>query len=454
MHNDHEYEHDVVFIGGGHAAWHGALTLLASAKKVAIIERELVGGTCTNYGCNAKILLDAPSEIVSRAQRFDQIGFSPDFKLDWPKYMDYKHQMIDPYPSILKKRFADAGIEMISDEASFIDAHTLQVGEKRLTADTVVIGAGQRPSLPDIPGKEHLHDSRDFLDIAALPEHIIFIGAGIISLEFASLVTKLGTKATVITHGDRALRAFNADYVDRIVARLEAEGVDFHFNERISKVEKQGERYLVTAESGLAVEGSYVLDATSRQPNVEGLHLEKAGVEYGPHGIVVNEFMQANGDNVYASGDVVDKRIPKLTPTATFESNYIAAHILGNPEPIRYPAIPSVVFTLPRIAKIGVTVAQAKAEPERHHIAPIKFGQLLAFQYKNELDAEATVVLDEHDYLVGAELYGEDVGDMANVLAIIINKRMSAHELGGMIFAFPTPTDGLIELLTPMLHRD
>lgn len=452
MHNDYEY--DVVFIGGGHAAWHGALALIASGKKVAIIERELVGGTCANYGCNAKILLDAPSEIVSRAQRFEQIGFSPDFKLDWPKFMAYKHQMIDPLPAMLTKRFSDAGIKMISAEASFIDAHTLQVGKERLTADAVVIGAGQHAFLPDIPGKEYLHDSRDFLDIATLPEHIIFIGAGIISLEFASLVTKLGTKATVLTHGDRALRAFNEEYVDRIVTRLEAEGVDFHFNESISKVEKDGARYLVTTKSGLAVEADYVLDATSRQPNVEGLHLGKAGVEYGSHGIVVNEFMQANGDNVYASGDVVDKRIPKLTPTATFESNYIAAHILGNPEPIRYPAIPSVVFTLPRIVRIGVTVAQAKAEPERYHVAPIKFGQLLAFQYKNELDAEATVVLDGHDYLVGAELYGEDAGDMVNVLAIIINKRMSANELGGMVFAFPTPTDGLIELLTPMLHRD
>lgn len=448
------YEYDVVFIGGGHAAWHGALTLLAGGKKVAIVERELVGGTCTNYGCNAKILLDAPSEIVSRAQRFEQIGFSPDFKLDWPKFMAYKHQMIDPYSTFLKKRFADAGIEMITEEASFIDAHTLQVGGERLTADTVVIGAGQRPSLPDIPGKEHLHDSRDFLSIAELPEHITFVGAGIISLEFASLVTKLGAKATVLTHGDRALRAFNAEYVDRIVGLLEAEGVDFHFGENISKIEKDGARYVVTTESGLTVETDYVLAATSRQPNVEDLQLENADVEYGPHGIVVNEFMQANGDKVYASGDVVDKHIPKLTPTATFESNYIAAHILGNPEPIRYPAIPSVVFTLPRIVKIGVSVAQAKAEPERYHVAPIKFGQLLAFQYKNELDAEATVVLDEHDYLVGAELYGEDVGDMVNVLAIIINKRMSANELGGMIFAFPTPTDGLIELLAPMLHRD
>ncbi len=452
MHNDYEY--DVVFIGGGHAAWHGALTLLANGRKVAIVEREFVGGTCTNYGCNAKILLDAPSEIVSRAQRYEQIGLAQDFKLDWPKFMAYKHRMIDPVSAILMKRFAAAGIKMISAEASFIDAHTIQAGDERLTADTVVIAAGQRASLPDVPGKEYFHDSRDFLDIAVLPERITFVGAGIISLEFASLVTKLGTKATVLAHGDRALRAFNAEYVDRIIARLKAEGVDFHFGEGVSKVEEVGARYLVTTESGLTVEADYVLDATSRRPNVEGLHLEKAGVGYGPRGIVVNEFMQANGDNVYASGDVVDKRIPKLTPTATFESNYIAAHLLGNPAPIRYPAIPSVVFTLPRIAQVGVTVGQAKAEPERYHVAPIKFGQVLAFQYKNELDAEATVVLDEHGYLVGAELYGEDVGDMVNVLAIIIDKHMSANELGSMIFAFPTPTDGLIELLTPMLHRD
>ena len=164
--------------------------------------------------------------------------------------------------------------------------------------------------------------------------------------------------------------------------------------------------------------------------------------------------MRTTAENVYASGNVVDKPIPKLTPTATFESNYIALSILGNPLPIQYPAVPNVVFTLPRIAAAGITVNQAQKEPDKYRIAKIEYGKLLSFEFRNETDAEATVIFDKDNYLVGGELYGDLAGEMINVLTMIINGKMTMEMAMGTIWAFPTQTDGLTEMLAPMLHSD
>lgn len=448
------YDYDVLYIGSGHAAWHGALILKGAGKKIGFIERDLTGGTCTNYGCDAKALLDGPAELVSALDRYKDLGLSADVKMDWPKFMQYKHQVIDPLSMFMDGMLTQAGFGLIKGDAEFIDTHTVKAGDKTITAENIVIAAGQYDFKLDIPGKEFMHTSREILDLPELPGHIVFVGAGIISMEFASLLTQFGVKATVIEFADRALLQYSSEYAQRVVDKLASFGVDFHFGESVSSVEQNGQKYLVRTKSGLCVETDYVLAATGRRAQVEGLGLENAGVEYSPRGIKVDDHMRTNIANIYASGDVVDKMIPKLTPTATFESNYIALAILGSPAPIMYPAVPNVVFTLPRIAAVGVTVKQAQDNPDKYHIGKVEYGKMLSFEYRNETDAEATVIFDNDNYLVGAELYGDLAGEMINILAMIINGRMTMEMIMGTIWAFPTQTDGLVEMLAPMLHSD
>ncbi|MCR5343331.1 MAG: NAD(P)/FAD-dependent oxidoreductase [Butyrivibrio sp.] len=447
------FDYDVLFIGTGHAAWHGALILAQAGKKIAFAERDLTGGTCTNYGCDAKALLDGPAELVSALDRYKDLGLSADVKMDWSKFMEYKHQVIDPLATVMTGMLTKAGFTIIKGSAEFVDANTVKVGDQTVTAENIVICAGQSDVKLDIPGKEYMHTSREILDIPELPKHITFIGAGIISMEFASLLTQFGVKATVIEFADRALLQYSEEYSARIVDKLKAAGVVFHFGESLSSIEKNGDKYVAITASGLKFETDYILAATGRRANVEGLALEKAGVEYSPRGIKVDDHMRTTTQNIYASGDVVDKMIPRLTPTATFESNYIALSIFGNPQPIQYPAVPNVVFTLPRIAAAGVTVNQALKETDKYHIAKVEYGKLLSFEYRNETDAEATVILDKDNYLVGAELYGDQAGEMINVLTMIINGKMTMEMVMGTIWAFPTQTDGLVEMLAPILHH-
>ena len=448
------YDYDVLYIGSGHAAWHGALILKGAGKKIGFVERDLTGGTCTNYGCDAKALLDGPAELVSALERYKELGVTADVKMDWPKFMQYKHQSIDPLATLMTGMLTGAGFDIIKGSAEFVDAHTVKVGDKTVTAENIVIATGQYDFKLDIPGKEYMHTSREILDLENLPGHITFVGAGIISMEFASLLTQFGVKTTVIEFADRALLQYSDEYAERVFNKLKSAGVDFHFAESVSSVEKSGSKYLVKTKNGFCVETDYVLAATGRRAQVEGLGLEKVGIEFSPRGIKVDDHMRTNVSNIYASGDVVDKMIPKLTPTATFESNYIALAILGAPNPIMYPAVPNVVFTLPRIAAAGVSVKQAQDNPDKYHIAKIEYGKALAFEYRGETDAEATVIFDKDNYLVGAELYGDLAGEMINVVTMIINGRMTMEMMMGTIWAFPTQTDGLTEMLAPMLHSD
>lgn len=440
-------QYDVVFIGSGHAAWHAALTLKHAGKDVAIIEKDTIAGTCTNYGCNAKILLEGPYEVLEESAQYNGIIQSQDLHVNWENLMDYKKQVINPMNGMLKGMFEQQGIDVYMGAGVIKDAHTVTVNDEALQTENIVIATGQHSNKLDIEGKELTHDSRDFLSMDELPKRMTFIGVGIISVEFASIMIKSGVEVTMIHHSDKPLKGFNQTHVTQLIKKLEDEGVHFYFDEETQKVEKIGEAYKVSTASGLTIDTDYVLDATGRNPNVEGIGLDQVGIEYSKKGISVDGHLRTNVSNIYASGDVLDKAIPKLTPTATFESNYIAAHILGmTQDEIQYPAIPSVLYSLPRLSQIGVSV-QGAEQNERYTVKHIPFGKKMAFEYKNETDAEMYVVLDEEKRLVGADIYGVDAADLVNLLVFIINQRMTAQDLNQLIFAFPGASSGVIDML-------
>ena len=440
-------QYDVVFIGSGHAAWHAALTLKHAGKDVAIIEKDTIAGTCTNYGCNAKILLEGPYEVLEESAQYNGIIQSQDLHVNWENLMDYKKQVINPMNGMLKGMFEQQGIDVYMGAGVIKDEHTVTVNDEELQTENIVIATGQHSNKLDIEGKELTHDSRDFLSMDELPKRMTFIGVGIISVEFASMMIKSGVEVTMIHHSDKPLKGFNQTHVTQLIKKLEDEGVHFNFNEETQKVETAGDGYKVTTESGLTIETDYVLDATGRNPNVEGIGLEQIGIEYSKKGISVDDHLRTNVSNIYASGDVLDKAIPKLTPTATFESNYIAAHILGmTQDEIQYPAIPSVLYSLPRLSQIGVSVQEAE-QSERYTVKHIPFGKQMVFEYKNETDAEMYAVLDEEKRLVGADIYGVDAADLINLLVFIINQRMTAQDLNQLIFAFPGASSGVIDML-------
>ena len=447
------FDYDVVFIGSGHACWHAAVALAQGGKKVAIVEQDLVAGTCTNYGCDAKILLDAPFEAIDDIERYKKIGANNISTIDWKKLMNYKKGEIGKFPLGMSLMFKLSKIKLIKGHGELEDKNTIKIGNKKITSEYIVIGTGEHPNRLDIAGKEYLHDSREFLDIEEFPKRIVFIGAGIISMEFASIALKLKSEVNIIQFDDIALGQYPKKYVDKLVKKMKDEGAKFRFNESVAKVEKEGQEYIVTLKSGKKIKCDYILDATGRLPNVDNIGLDKVGIEYSVKGIKVDEYLRTSVKNIFASGDVINKNIPKLTPTATFESEYIASYIMGiNTEKINYPAIPNLVFTLPRISQVGISVKEAQENKERYKIVEIPFGKNMLFWAKNDKNIDFTFIFDNNtNDLVGAAFYGSDAGAYIDLITIIINKKMSQKDLREMVFAFPTETDALIETLKPLL---
>lgn len=443
------YDFDVICVGCGHGCDHAARILARAGKRVAAIERDLWMGTCTNYGCNAKILLDGPFELTTAMENYVQLGvFDKVPEVNWEKLMQYKIPYVEAYKPITKAAMEQSGCTCIHGHGRLKDAHTVVVEGKEYTAEYIILGPGQRDDTLDIPGREYIHGSRDMLSLEQMPQRLVFIGAGIISVEFASMAVDLKREVTVINHNDRALRAYPEAYVDEVVEAMERKGAQFKWNEDVCAIEKTATGLLVRTKKGLEVECDYVLQATGRPVNIENLGLEELGIEASPRGIKVDDHLRTSVKNIFASGDAIDHRIPKLTPTALFESQYLADLLLGKTDgPISYPAVPNLVFTFPRIAQVGVSLDEARQD-ERYRVVDVPVGQAFLFNTHNEAAAKVSYIFDrETNLLVGAAAIGEQAGAWIDVLSLVIFNKMTREQFAYYIYAFPTTTCNVLMLL-------
>lgn len=429
---------DVLFIGSGQGAWNAAMPLSQSGKKVVIIERDKIAGVCTNYGCNPKIILDGPVKVMEDAQAFAGIGMKSEMSINWSELMAHKNKILDALPVMLEENFKKAGIEVIKGEASFVNEKKVIVNGEEYTADKMVIASGQRPTPLDIPGNELVKTSNEFLYLEDLPDHIVFVGAGYVSMELASIAVKVGATVHVIQSSATILNEFHQPYAKKLLKKMEQDGVQFHFNERLSQVEQQGEQLQVTTENGLTLTTKLIINATGRVPNVENLNLEAAGVEYNSKGIVVDEYLQTTQKGIFATGDVLDKTQPRLTPTAVFEAKYLAASFLGTQtQGIQYPPIATIAFTVPRIAQIGVTIEEAEKSTE-FTVTPIDLGKQWDFAGRNETEAHLTLVYNQEQKLVGAAAYSQEALEIINSLTPVITLGLTAEDVNKLIYAFPS----------------
>ena len=465
-------DYDVIYIGSGNAAWQGGRFLRKAGLKILIVEESLYGGVCANRGCNSKALLDAPYEIKALADNFEGVGKKGDFEVDWPALMRYKQKRIAGMSIFLDGKFDEYDLDVAHGKGVIVDEHTVKVGEKTFTTDKIVICTGLKPVIPDIKGKEYLHDSTDFLDIAELPKHAIIIGAGFVGMEFASILAEAGLTADVIIRGNMALKYFHQPYVQNVIEILTEKGINFHFNQTVAEITSDVEienleekvlnvvqgmnadedlrdpeakvdnrayenAFTVKCESGLELTGDYVIAAMGRTANVDGIGLENVGLTYTQAGIKVNGHLQTDVPNIYASGDVADTGIAKLVTVAIHHSKYLAKEILGEADEIKYPVVPAVAYTIPRIATVGVP-AYVGEKSDEYDVHTIRYGRSYSLELKNDLTAEAKVIVDKSLQIVGAEIYAADAENVANMFAFIINQKITLEELDEMIYAFPS----------------
>ncbi|MEJ6399939.1 dihydrolipoyl dehydrogenase family protein [Nicoliella lavandulae] len=432
-----QYDYDVMFIGAGHAS-DGASLLVKNGYKVAKIEANRVGGTCANWACNAKVVLDGAVELARTQERLSKIA-QGDLKLSWDANMEHKHEVIRPLDKKMEQRFVNAGIDVIRGWATLKDAHTVDIDGKQYTSDKFVIATGLHPNQLDIPGTELGHDSKDFLDLEPLPSRMTIIGSGYISMEFATIANAFGSNVTVMMHGDRALRKFHVPYVDKVIKDLERRGVKFIPNANVSAFSKDDDQYYVEYGDGQKLATDWILDATGRNPNLTGYGLDELGIEYTKHGVTVNDKLQTNIPNIFAAGDVANTDKPKLTPTATHHSNYIAHFIMGDTNAAMKPyIIPTVTFTSPRIAEAGVSIEEAKAHPDQYTLVENDVTGAWFRQITQDKIADQALIFDKDDHLVGATEVSEEAEDFINGLLPAIALKLNREQREQLAPLFPS----------------
>lgn len=432
-----KYDYDVLYIGAGHATFDGGAPLAATGVSVGVIESGLVGGTCPNRGCNAKITLDEPVKMTREAQRMNGI-LKGELKIDWTKNVEHKQEIIDALPQGLTNRLESSGATIIHGHAEFKDNHTVIVDSKtEITAEKIVIATGLKPHRLDIPGTELAHDSEDFMNLKNLPKKITIIGSGYIGMEFATIANEAGADITMMLHSDKVLRDFYQPYVEKVVADLKERGVKFIENANVQEFSKTDSGYQVTYGDNQTLDTDWILDATGRIPNLGGLGLDKVGVEFDKTGIFVNDHLQTNVDNIYAAGDVLSNDLPKVTPAAYFESMYLMKLFSGQTtDAIKYPVIPSVVFTSPRIAQAGISVDEA--EKQDYKISTNDLADYWYYKVDKEPIAESKQIHDKDGHLLGVTEVSDQAQDAVNALLPAIEFQLDREQINRLIGIFPT----------------
>ncbi|MGK9185311.1 NAD(P)/FAD-dependent oxidoreductase [Priestia filamentosa] len=423
-------KYDYIVIGSGPASINLSAGLKASNKKVLVVEGDAFGGICLNYGCEPKIFLEGAVKTVLMSRQLLGKGISQPAVINWENLMETKKQTFAPYPENAMKGIQSNHSDTLIGMASFVDNHTIKVNDEKIYGEKIVIATGQKPNKLPIEGSELTFSSNDVLSLDTLPESVVFIGGGFVSMELAVILNAAGAHVEIIEFADRPLKAFYSEHVKDVVQEMEDQGIIFHFNHAINKVEKNGDKYVVTSKQGLTIETDYVVDGSGRIPNIDKLNLDEVGVEYDRGGVLVNDYLETNVKGVYAIGDVVSKNplvAPKLTSTSVFEGEYLSNYLEGKTnDPIKYPVIGSAAFTFPQIAQVGVNVSKA-LESEDYEVVNYDLTSDFFYTGTNDYNAKLSLVFDKNKKLVGAsevsQTAADDINNFVDIIGLDLDKR-------------------------------
>lgn len=447
------FKYDLIVIGTGSGGSTAAYHCREEGMTVAIIDKMPFGGTCALRGCDPKKVLVGAAEVMDRIERMKGSGLLEGSRINWEDLMAFKRTFVEKVPESREAAFAAADIDTYHGTASFISKNTIQVNDHILTFDGLLIATGAKPAPLDFKGEEHVLISDDFLELQHLPKRVVFIGGGFISFEFAQIAAHAGSEVHILHRSERALKHFDQELVKLLMKRFEDMGIKIHLNTIPFLIEKEENQFIVHAEENgenIAIQCDSVFHGAGRIPDVDDLLLEKGEVASDNHGITVNEYLQSVSNNkVYSVGDAAGTRGLPLTPVAGKESKAAAENIyLGNHIKVHYGLTPSIVFTQPKLAIIGLT--EEKAILKGYDVTVNRMDTKDWYTYKRTNEAYAmtkTILNKKTGKLLGVHILGSNADELINYFAFIMKFDLPYEDVKNMIFAYPTSASDLGYLL-------
>ncbi len=476
--------YDLIVIGAGQGGGPLAGAFARAGRRVALLERVHVGGTCVNEGCSPTKTVIASARVAHLARRAGDYGVTPadaadeharaprDWRVDLRRVHERKQHIVDSFRSGSERALAAAGVDLIRGQARFVSERAIEVvvwGEQHEAADTrtltterVVINTGLRAAMPRLEGLEAVPylTSTSILELTERPEHLVVLGGGYVGLEFAQAFRRFGSRVTVVQRDAQLLPREDADVADAVADILREEEIDVLLSAEAVRVERDGHRpggvrLLWRSREGAAgeqaVDGSHLLVATGRTPNTDDLGLDRAGVATDARGYVqVNERLETSALGVYAIGDV--KGGPAFTHISYDDFRILRTNLLeGGAATTTGRVVPYTVFIDPQLGAVGMTEREARASGRR-----IRVGKLPMTSVARALEVDETrgfmkaVVDAETGQILGATVLGLEGGEIATLFQIAMMGKLPYTALRDGVFSHPTLAEALNNLFTAM----
>ncbi len=367
--------------------------------------------------------------------------------------MKHKHGFTDPVPLRMETNLARDRVNTLHGHARFTGIDQIDVDGTTYNANRFLIATGARPRLLNFPGHEQLIDSTEFLDLDSLPARILFVGGGFVSFEFAHIVARAGSTAVIVDHRPRPLKSFDPDLVDLLVDRGREVGVDLRGNTRVVAIEQANSGFLVTIERDGAsetIETDLVVHGAGRVADLAEMGLDAAGVEWGERGVRVSDHLQSTTNAaVWAAGDSANTAGMPLTPVAVSEAKVAVSNMIkGTTTAPDYAGIPTAVFTIPELVRVGLLESEAREQGIDLEIRYSDTSNWYSNYRIGERTSAAKILIDKsNDLIVGVHLFGPEYGELINTFGLAIKLGLTTSQLRSATAAYPTVGSDLGSML-------